>query len=108
LAGVGLTWLAFSSSESSDGEYASRWDEDETGGAMTQDLADSASQITSRTREYVSGATDSMRRMARRRQYQLQHMVQDNPLLVGCGALMLGVAFGLAVRPGRSGNRDGE
>ena len=38
-----------------------------------------------------------MRRMVRRRQSQLQHMVQDNPLLVGAGALMLGVAFGMAV-----------
>lgn len=49
------------------------------------------------TREYASETADSMRRMARRRQNQLQRMVQENPLLVGAGALMLGMAFGLAV-----------
>ena len=38
-----------------------------------------------------------MRRMARHRQNQFERMVQENPLLVGAGALMLGVAFGLAV-----------
>lgn len=48
-------------------------------------------------REYASETADSVRRMARRRQNQLQRMVQDNPLLVGAGALMLGAAFGMAV-----------
>ena len=47
--------------------------------------------------EYASETAGSMRRMARRRQNQLQRMVQENPLLVGAGALMLGAAFGLAV-----------
>jgi hypothetical protein len=85
LAGVGLSWLAFSSSEPRGGRYAAQWRNESDEGAWT------------RTREYVSDASDSMRRMARRRQGQFQHMVQDNPLLVGCGALMLGVAFGMAV-----------
>ena len=94
LAGVGLTWLAFSSAESREWEYSSRWRDSSREG---QGLGESASQIASRTREYASDATDSMRRIVRRRQNQLQRMVQNNPLLVGAGALMLGAAFGMAV-----------
>jgi hypothetical protein len=94
LAGVGLTWLAFSSAESREWEYSSRSRDASREG---QGLGESASQIASRTRESASDVTDSMRRMVRRRQNQLQHMVQDNPLLVGAGALMLGAAFGMAV-----------
>jgi ElaB/YqjD/DUF883 family membrane-anchored ribosome-binding protein len=94
LAGVGLTWLAFSGSESRGWQYSSRWRDESREG---QGLGESASEIASRTREYASDTTDSMRRMVRRRQNQLQHMVQDNPLLVGAGALMLGAAFGMAV-----------
>jgi hypothetical protein len=86
LAGIGLSWLALSGSESGDREYAADWDE-ESG----------EERWTNRTRDYVSDTSASMRRMARRRQSQLQHMIQDNPLLVGCGAMMLGVAFGMAV-----------
>ena len=85
LAGVGLSWLAFSSSAPGRRRDTARWSEQSEEGTWT------------RTRDYVSDASDSMRRMARRRQSQLRHMVQDNPLLVGCGALMLGVAFGTAV-----------
>jgi ElaB/YqjD/DUF883 family membrane-anchored ribosome-binding protein len=94
LAGVGLTWLAFSSAESREWEYSSRWRDPSR---EEQGLGESASQIASRTREYASDATDSMRRIVRRRQNQLQRMVQENPLLVGAGALMLGAAFGMAV-----------
>jgi uncharacterized protein YjbJ (UPF0337 family) len=110
LAGVGLSWLVFSSNEPGYGQYGARWGEGSTEGSwtggsegrtgqggMAQNLTGSANQIASRTREYASEATDSMRRMVRRRQSQLQHMVQDNPLLVGAGALMLGAAFGMAV-----------
>jgi hypothetical protein len=90
LAGVGLSWLAFSSSEPRDRQYAAGWGD-------ASGAEGSATQIESRTREYASDATESMRRMMRRRQSQFQHMVQDNPLLVGAGALMLGAAFGMAV-----------
>jgi ElaB/YqjD/DUF883 family membrane-anchored ribosome-binding protein len=85
LAGVGIGWLALSS-ESGRREYTTAWDEPPDEGRWAE-----------RTREYVSDKSASMRRMAQRRQSQLQHMVQDNPLLVGCGAMMLGVAFGMAV-----------
>lgn len=85
LAGIGLSWLALSGSESGYREYAD-WDE-ESG----------EERWTDRTRDYASDTSASMRRMVRRRQSQLQHMIQDNPLLVGCGAMMLGAAFGMAV-----------
>ena len=115
LAGVGLSWLAFSSSERDEEEWtrdSNRWrgpsgegewrtdrtDESAVGGrSVTSNLAESASQMAARGRQYASETTGSMRRMARRRQTQLQRMVQENPLLVGAGALMLGAAFGLAV-----------
>jgi hypothetical protein len=58
---------------------------------------ESASQLTSRARDYAADTADSARSMARRRTNQMQRMVHDNPLLVGAGALFLGVAFGLAV-----------
>jgi ElaB/YqjD/DUF883 family membrane-anchored ribosome-binding protein len=66
-------------------------------GRVVHDLTESTSQIASRTREYASETAESMRRMARRRQSQVKSMVQENPLLVGAGALLLGAAFGLAV-----------
>jgi len=117
LAGVGLTWLAFSGNDRDDtswdygdtGNDSGRWRTRSGGGGWSsqpdtndasstaQNLSDSASDMASRTREYASETADSVRRMARRRQNQLQRMVQENPLLVGAGALMLGAAFGLAV-----------
>jgi hypothetical protein len=86
LAGVGLSWLAFANNEPHDRDYVTAWDE-----------RPEEERWSARTREYVSDKSESMRRMARRRQSQLQHMIQDNPLLVGCGAMMLGAAFGMAV-----------
>jgi hypothetical protein len=108
LAGVGLGWLAFSSNEPRARQYAAGWRSQPEGSpisaeggtgerAMTQKLTDSAGEIATRTREYASDAADTVRRMARTRQNQLQRMVQENPLLVGAGALLLGAAFGLAV-----------
>ena len=115
LAGVGLTWLAFSGSDRDDMSWDygrnpdDRWRDRPAGGigsgplgtseagGTAQNLSESASIMASRTREYASETADSMRRMARRRQNQLQRMVQENPLLVGAGALMLGAAFGMAV-----------
>ena len=60
-------------------------------------LTGAATEMASRTKEYAAETAESMRRMARHRQNQFERMVQENPLLVGAGALMLGVAFGLAV-----------
>jgi ElaB/YqjD/DUF883 family membrane-anchored ribosome-binding protein len=110
LACIGLSWLAFSSGESDDGDYTTSWrdqpregswpgqSEPTTGeGGIAQNLSESASQMASRTREYASETTDSMRRMVQRRRNQVERMVHENPLLVGAGALMLGAAFGMAV-----------
>jgi hypothetical protein len=77
LAGVGLSWLALARRDRSAynlgraGDTADRWRERST--------------------------TDSVHQMARRRQNQLQRMIEENPLLVGAGALMIGAAFGFAV-----------
>jgi hypothetical protein len=111
LAGVGLSWLAFSSGErverdsgrwrgpSGEGAWRTDRSDDSAVGdrSVTVNLTESASQMASRGRQYASETTASMRRMTQRRQNQLQRMVQENPLLVGAGALMLGAAFGLAV-----------
>jgi hypothetical protein len=43
------------------------------------------------------GSAESMRGVVRRRKNQLQRTVEQNPLLVGAGALLLGAAFGLAI-----------
>lgn len=112
LAGIGLGWLAFASGQRGDRRDAGRWGaasrEGREGWAgqpegasgesgVVQNLTESTSQIASRTREYATETAESMRRMARRRQNQLQRMVQENPVLVGAGALMIGAAFGMAV-----------
>jgi hypothetical protein len=106
LAGIGLTWLAFSGTNRGTDRWHGRsasadsWGNSPEQGesrSMTDRIGESASDVASRTREYAAETADSMRRMARRRQNQLQRMVQQNPLLVGAGALMLGMAFGLAV-----------
>jgi len=109
LAGVGLGWLAFASGQRGDRRDAGRWAEASREGwagqpegasgegGVIQNLTESTSQIASRTREYASETAESVRRMARQRQNQVQRMVQENPLLVGAGALMIGAAFGMAV-----------
>ena len=111
LLGIGATWLLISSRDAAaDNKWARRygserdgtesWAERERrmrGGRTQRDSTDAAGELASRTRQYASDTTDSMRRMARRRQHQFAHMVRENPLLVGVGALVLGVAFGMAV-----------
>jgi hypothetical protein len=52
---------------------------------------------TARAREYASDAAGSVRRIARQRKNQLQRTLEQNPLLVGASALILGAAFGLVV-----------
>ena len=115
LIGVGAAWLLTNRSRRSNydedwryqrdyGDYARTSPRDESlyrEGAASRYGEGAASGYgeggASRAREYASETADSVRRMARRRQNQVQRMVQENPLLVGAGALMLGVAFGLAV-----------
>ena len=105
LIGVGAAWMLLrsrrpsSSEEWMRGQAYNRHEDvlamNQEG--MTRNRPDSASHLASQTRNYASKATQSMRRMARQRQHQLNHMVHENPLLVGIGALALGVAFGMAV-----------
>jgi hypothetical protein len=111
LASVGLTWLAFSSSErSADGSRYDRSDEFRSGrgnrasegsrpgrAEAMETGAGAIAQATSRTREYAADAVDSVQRVARQRKNQLQRAMEQNPLLVGASALILGAAFGLAV-----------
>jgi hypothetical protein len=104
LIGLGAAWLLasrWSNGRRWNGSRRDQFDETEYGSEWARDerLYREQNQygVRSRTKEYASDAADSMRRMVRRRQNQLQHMVQDNPLLVGAGAMMLGAAFGLAV-----------
>jgi hypothetical protein len=107
LIGVGAAWLLTNRSRRSNydedwryrrdyGDYGRTSPRDESlyGGGSASRYAEGTA---SRAREYASDTADSVRRMTRRRQNQLQRMVQENPLLVGAGALMLGAAFGLAV-----------
>ena len=107
LAGIGLTWLASASSEQN-GERP-RYSRNEgsrygggnraTGYELNEqpDATGAISVVTSRTKEYAADAADSVQRMARQRKNQLQRTMEQNPLLVGASALILGAAVGLAV-----------
>jgi ElaB/YqjD/DUF883 family membrane-anchored ribosome-binding protein len=124
LAGIGLSWLAASSGNSSRsrtsgyeragnfyGDRTSRstaagssgetWSSESGQSGTTEDLTsrarEIASETTGRVREYANDTTAAVRQTSRRAQTQLQRMMQDNPLLVGAGALVLGAAFGLAI-----------
>jgi hypothetical protein len=102
LIGVGAAWLLTNRLRERDlGEtrnesfgYGGAWREQRPG-EWREDPPDGG--VTSSTGEYASPTVGAVRRMARRRQNQLQRMVEENPLLVGAGALMLGAAFGMAV-----------
>jgi hypothetical protein len=124
MAGIGLGWLAFAGGSDTprgrrvtygsgydyrgmaagDSTNArSRWTEatDETAAAETGsasiDVSESASRVASRAREYVDDASRTVRRTRRRAQNGLQRMVEENPILVGAGALIAGAAVGLAI-----------
>lgn len=92
LAGVGIGWLALAGR---DRDYRQRLREPSSDRRWLEDP--SASRSAASLRENASETAESIRRIARRRQNQLERAVQDNPLLVGAGALLLGAAFGLAI-----------
>jgi ElaB/YqjD/DUF883 family membrane-anchored ribosome-binding protein len=60
-------------------------------------VGDSATEVASRAKDYAGDTADAVRRTGRRAQNQFQRMLQQNPLLVGAGALAIGAAVGLAV-----------
>lgn len=53
--------------------------------------------LTSRAGDTAAQARERARRATRRTRSRLQHMMNDNPLLVGAAALMLGAALGMAL-----------
>ena len=107
LAGIGLTWLASASSERNGERPRYRRNEEfrygrgnrASGDRLSEgpDATGAISQVTARTKEYATDAADSVQRMARQRKNQLQRTMEQNPLLVGASALILGAAVGLAV-----------
>ena len=95
LIGVGAAWLL--TNRSRGGSQASRG----SGYATVNEGRDSDRESPGRRDSWgyaeASQPVTTVRRMGRRRQNQLLRMIDENPLLVGAGALMLGAAFGLAV-----------
>jgi len=126
LAGVGLGWLALSQSGDRGNARSYDYDDETfnygyrtTGRGVSGSMSDAASETgsrlsesvgrvgskagqyaedtTSKAMQYAEDTTRSVRRTGRRATSQLQRMMQDNPLVVGAGALILGAAFGLAI-----------
>jgi hypothetical protein len=116
LVGVGVAWLMTNASRArrDDGWRARRdhsdWSsggrstyaeegryEQGRSGGLREQVSELGEDLTSGARQFAEGTSDAVRRTGRRAQNQFQRMMNDNPLLVGAGALMLGVAFGLAV-----------
>jgi hypothetical protein len=75
-------------SESEPG-YRTDWNQQQRARALTD-------RGSARWREGAS-TRDRMMRATRRGRSRVQHMINDNPLLVGAGALMLGAALGMAL-----------
>jgi ElaB/YqjD/DUF883 family membrane-anchored ribosome-binding protein len=98
IAGAGW-WLANRSRKSSSARYRGQpyYEYEGYDEGTARGLTDRASEAVARTREYASDTADSVRRIARRRQNQLQRIMNENPVLVGGAALLLGAAVGLAV-----------
>jgi hypothetical protein len=98
LAGVGLTWLAFSDGRSNR-QRAYRREQPSTDESRSQSdrLSDhrrSASMFqTGAPRRAVADARQTLRSG----RYQLESMIRDYPLAVGAAALLIGASLGLAV-----------
>jgi DNA-binding ferritin-like protein len=96
-------WARGESVYGAGGQYGERqyteggYGEGSTTGGIRQQVSEMGSELTSRAREYADETSEAIRRTSRRAQNQFQRMMNDSPLLVGAGALLLGVAFGLAV-----------
>ena len=95
LIGIGAGWLIASQRrQSSPGGVG--YSEESYAGDYRRDYSpgpyDTASGEAERKRW-----PQNVRRIARRRQTQLQRAVRENPVLIGAGAMMLGLACGLAV-----------
>lgn len=96
LCGIGLTWLATSHrghrmERSHGGEY------DVFPVEESSSVMDTARRAGEKAQEYASEATATVRRTTRHAQSQLQRLINENPLMVGAGALVLGAAVGLSL-----------
>jgi hypothetical protein len=115
VAGVGLGWLMYSGRDKqsygnggyrtagvrwSGQESDQRWNQGSVTGAaegLASSVSESAGNVASRAKDYVGDTSRELQYQGRRAQNQLQRMLEDSPLLVGAGALLIGAAFGLAV-----------
>ena len=120
LAGIGLAWLAFGDSghrsrstasydryrsaadynpslhaagHTVGGYSATSYSEDESGTGV----GEMASNIASRAGDLAQDARLTARRTTRRAQNQLERLLQDNPLMVGAAAAVIGAAVGAAL-----------
>ena len=95
LIGIGAAWLIARQRRQSSSRGA--------GYAQASYAGDYRRDYSPETRESAygepqhAGWSQSVGHMARRRQTQLRRAVQENPVLVGAGAMMLGIACGLVV-----------
>jgi ElaB/YqjD/DUF883 family membrane-anchored ribosome-binding protein len=105
LCGIGLTWLAISDRghrverSYSGGEFdvASVEEYDVSPVEESSSVMDTARRAGQKVQEYASDATATVRRTTRQAQSQLQRVINENPLMVGAGALALGAAVGLSL-----------
>lgn len=81
-----------SASESEPG-YRTDWEQQQRARALTGGVY----KPRSRVGETAAQARERAMRATRRGRSRLQHMINDNPLLVGAGAMMLGAALGMAL-----------
>jgi hypothetical protein len=112
LAGLGLAWLAFSPSDRRVRRAVPEYPGE--GGAETikpswtgtasealssagSEVSQAAERVATRAQEYAGDAAATIRGTGRRAQTQIQRLMEDNPLIVGAGALVLGAAVGLAL-----------
>jgi hypothetical protein len=89
LIGLGAAWWLTSRTRSTSPSF-DRSDERDNGDGY-------ATAYGQGLRTGEADAAESVRRVVTRRTNQLQRAIEQNPLLVGAGALMLGAAFGLAI-----------
>jgi hypothetical protein len=90
LIGLGAAWWLTARSKGTSPSFARDADAGEYGRGY-------ATAHDQRGRAGRSDTAESLRRVVTRRTNQLQRTIEQNPLLVGAGALMLGAAFGLAI-----------
>jgi ElaB/YqjD/DUF883 family membrane-anchored ribosome-binding protein len=96
LCGIGVTWLATGARghrmERSYGDELDVFPVEESSSVM-----DTARRAGEKAQDYAAEATATVRRTTRHAQSQLQRLINENPLMVGAGALVLGAAVGLSL-----------